>query len=91
MEHRLQDEQKEDDVEIVKIQHECDDILAKLEAEIQEAKERITAITAELEEKIPIRDQKVKERKDKQEFADMLAETVSEMDRRKVLKDEEWS
>jgi flagellar motility protein MotE (MotC chaperone) len=87
----LQKEQDEDNKFIDKLQGECDAGLEKLQDEIKQAKERIAELTAELDLKIPIRDEKVRQRADKFEFQQLLEAKVADLDARKVVRDELWA
>lgn len=76
---------------IREFQAECDEQLAKLEFEIGEAQGKAAVLQAELSEKIPIRDQKVKQRKDKDEFRSLLQDKLVDLENRRELKEEEWA
>jgi len=60
-------------------------------AEIKAAVARIEALTRELGEKIPIRDQKIVSRDRKMAFRSLINQKIDELDANKALKDEEWA
>jgi DNA repair exonuclease SbcCD ATPase subunit len=91
IERKLADEQAADDDFIRQFQSDCDETLSKLEYEITEAKTKAATLQAELDEKIPIRDEKVRQLKEKNEFKNMLVEKLVDLERRKELRDEEWA
>lgn len=70
------------------LQNQCYDDLNRLTAEITAAKKRIAQIDEELDEKIPIRDNKIDERNDLNEFKDLLNERISQMIANKNLRDQ---
>jgi len=86
----LESEQDVDDAYIEKLQTECDDEIAKLEQEIKDAIARSKELQAELDEKIPIRDEKVRLLADKEEFAQLITEKIQELDAKKNTRDQEW-
>jgi len=83
MEDKLQEEQGEDDKFIEVLQQECDAELEKLQNEIDEAKARIEALEAELAEKIPIRDEKVRLLAEKEEFKALIEARLVELEEHK--------
>nr|AWX67865.1 trichocyst matrix protein T2-A [Philasterides dicentrarchi]QEE82883.1 trichocyst matrix protein T2-A [Philasterides dicentrarchi] len=87
----LERAQDEDDEFIRNEQERCDVDLARLQGEIEDAARRIAELQAELDEKIPIRDEKVRVLGEKNEWKDHLEAKVAEIDSQKVLKDQEWA
>lgn len=91
IENNLEAEQDTDDAFIEKFQAECDEEITKLDQEIKDAIARSKELKAELEEKIPIRDEKVRLLKDKKEFEALLEAKIAELDQAKAHRDEEWA
>ena len=84
-------EQKEDDDFIQALSAACDADLALLQSEIDDAANRAAELQAELDEKIPIRDEKVRLLAEKMEFKALIEAKIVELDQNKVLKEEEWA
>lgn len=91
MEEDLERAQDEDDEFIFAEQQRCDVDLARLQSEIDDATRRIAELQAELDEKIPIRDEKVRVLAEKNEWREHLEAKIAEIDAQKVLKDQEWA
>lgn len=91
MEDKLQEEQGEDDKFIEVLQQECDAELEKLQNEIDEAKARIEALEAELAEKIPIRDEKVRLLAEKEEFKALIEARLVELEEHKKQREADWA
>jgi len=90
-EDELERAQDEDDTFIREEQERCDIDLARLQSEIDDATRRIAELQAELDEKIPIRDEKVRVLAEKVEWKGHLEAKIAEIDGQKVLKDQEWA
>lgn len=84
-------EQKEDDEFIQALSAACDQDLGVLQGEINDAASRIQELQDELDEKIPIRDEKLRLLAEKYEFKAMTEARIVELDQNKVQKEEEWA
>lgn len=62
-----------------------------MDFEIGEAQSKAAVLQAELSEKIPLRDQKAKQHKDKSEFRGLLQDKLVDLENRRELKEEEWA
>jgi chromosome segregation ATPase len=72
------------------IQNKCYADLNKLAAEIKAAEKRLKEVNAEIEEKTEIRDNKVAERADLEQFRDLLVARIEELLTKKGIRTEQW-
>jgi len=86
----FQEQRKDDDAQM-ELQNQCYDDINRLTDEIKAAEKRINQIDEELNEKIPIRDNKISERTDLEEFKDLLIERMRQMLANKNTKEEQWT
>lgn len=90
-EDRKFQEQRKDDESQMELQNQCYDDLGRLADEIKTAEKRVHEVSEELEEKVPIRDNKVNERADLQEFKTLLEDRLRQMEANKEVRKEQWS
>lgn len=73
------------------IQNKCYADLNKLAAEIKAAEKRLKEVNAEIEEKTEIRDNKVAERQDLEQFKALLEDRIAELLVKKGIREEQWN
>jgi predicted nucleic acid-binding Zn-ribbon protein len=84
-------EQTEDDNYIKGIRGQCDSEIGRLRTEITAANDRATELNDEINEKTPIRDEKIELLAQKREFEDETITRIEELDADKAEHDEDWS
>jgi len=87
---QLETEQKQDDAYIKGVRGACDADEDRLNQEINAANSRIDELTGELNEKIPIRDEKSNLLAEKKDQANQISDRISELDQEKAERDADW-
>jgi chromosome segregation ATPase len=91
IEGQLIAEQNADDAAYSKVRNDCDAEESRLATEIAAADNRAQELTDELNEKIPLRKEKIQLQDDKEEEADQYGERIEELDHDKEERDAEWA
>ena len=91
IEEEMENAQDEDDEYIQVVQAQCDNELSTLQSEINAAEARATELQTELDEKIPLRDERVRQHEEALSFKALIEAKIVELDQNMQLKDEEWA
>jgi len=90
IDNTLKAEQKDDDAYIKDKRLECEKNEKRTKTDVAQLEQRISEIKQELEEKVPIRDEKTNLLKDKKAQQAQIEERINEIDAAREEKDEEW-
>lgn len=91
IEGQLIAEQNADDAAFAQVRQTNENEIARLNTEIAAADNRVQELTDELNEKIPLRKEKIELQAAKEAEADGYIERVGELDEEKAERDQEWS
>jgi chromosome segregation ATPase len=91
IEAQLIGEQNAEDAAFSLVRQNCDNEITRLNTEIAAADNRVVELTDELNEKIPLRKEKIELQAAKEAEADGYIERVGELDEEKAERDQQWS
>jgi chromosome segregation ATPase len=91
IENQLVTEQKTDDLYIKDMRGKCESDETRLTQEISSTGQKIDELKAELDEKIPVREEKTGIYNDKVAEAEQIQDRIGELDDSKSERDSEWT